>query len=154
VKVRHLPTVVDAVVWDGSEDAVRELRELGLDDCHFEPTGTTGPATLVIHTLEGERPALPGDVVIRGVVGQWYPVKPDVYAASYEPADHDPHYVDFGEDGWAIQHPYRCRPNLLDCDLHRRFSDWMATEDVPPVPHGRYELLDDLTIEPVQAGGS
>lgn len=42
---------------------------------------------LIIHTLEGDHLALPGDYIIRGVKGEFYPCKPDIFAASYEPAD-------------------------------------------------------------------
>ena len=40
-----------------------------------------------IHTLEGTMLAKPGDWIIRGVKGELYPCKPDIFAATYEPAD-------------------------------------------------------------------
>lgn len=51
-----------------------------------EPTGGGRPA-LFISTLEGEMRADPGDRVIRGVEGEFYPCKPGVFAATYEPVD-------------------------------------------------------------------
>ena len=42
---------------------------------------------LRIATLEGEMIASVGDWIIRGVKGEFYPCKPDVFAASYELAD-------------------------------------------------------------------
>lgn len=42
---------------------------------------------LVIPTLEGEHEASPGDWIIRGVKGEHYPCKPDIFAQTYEPAD-------------------------------------------------------------------
>lgn len=39
-----------------------------------------------IFTLEGVIDALPGDWIIRGVQGEHYPCKPDIFAATYEPA--------------------------------------------------------------------
>ena len=39
---------------------------------------------LVIATLEGEMTAKPGDWIIRGVAGEFYPCKPDIFAATYE----------------------------------------------------------------------
>ncbi len=42
---------------------------------------------LLIHTLEGILLASTGDWVIKGVRGEFYPCKPDVFAATYEPAD-------------------------------------------------------------------
>lgn len=39
-----------------------------------------------VRTLEGTMTANPGDWIIRGVQGEFYPCKPDVFAATYEPA--------------------------------------------------------------------
>ena len=44
---------------------------------------------LIIETLEGPMTVSPGDWVIRGVKGEFYPCKPDVFEKSYE-AIHDP----------------------------------------------------------------
>ena len=41
---------------------------------------------LTIRTLEGDHRANPGDWVIRGIKGELYPCKPDIFAATYEPA--------------------------------------------------------------------
>lgn len=40
-----------------------------------------------IPTLEGEMTASPGDWIITGVKGERYPCKPDIFAATYEPAE-------------------------------------------------------------------
>jgi hypothetical protein len=42
---------------------------------------------LTISTLEGDMRADVGDWVIKGVKGELYPCKPDIFAATYEPAD-------------------------------------------------------------------
>lgn len=39
-----------------------------------------------ISTLEGTMTAQPGDWIITGVKGEQYPCKPDIFAATYEPA--------------------------------------------------------------------
>lgn len=39
---------------------------------------------LVIPTLESEHIASPGDYIIKGVKGELYPCKPDIFAATYE----------------------------------------------------------------------
>ena len=41
---------------------------------------------LVIPTLEGDMKASSGDYVIQGVQGEFYPCKPDIFEATYEPA--------------------------------------------------------------------
>ena len=44
-------------------------------------------APLDIPTLEGVMHANPGDWIIRGVKGELYPCKPDIFEASYEPVE-------------------------------------------------------------------
>ena len=46
-----------------------------------------GPDRAVIKTLEGEMTARFGDWVIRGVAGELYPCKPDIFAQTYEAVD-------------------------------------------------------------------
>ena len=41
---------------------------------------------LVIHTLEGDHYASPGDYIIKGINGEFYPCKPDIFAKTYESA--------------------------------------------------------------------
>lgn len=40
---------------------------------------------LLIYTLEGVMRARPGDWIIKGVAGEIYPCKPDIFAATYDP---------------------------------------------------------------------
>ena len=42
---------------------------------------------IYIPTLEGEMKANPGDWIIKGVKGEFYPCKPDIFAATYEPVE-------------------------------------------------------------------
>lgn len=44
-------------------------------------------AEVVIHTLEGDMTANPGDWIVTGVNGERYPVKPDIFEKSYERVD-------------------------------------------------------------------
>lgn len=82
---RKKPVVVDAVLWTGCNYADLELLQLDAapgTELVFE----VGKATVQIPTLEGVMEARPGDYVIRGVKGELYPCKADVFAATYEPA--------------------------------------------------------------------
>jgi hypothetical protein len=51
----------------------------------FRVHGDHRPFGLAIQTLEGVMVAAPGDYVIRGVQGEFYPCKPDIFEATYEP---------------------------------------------------------------------
>jgi hypothetical protein len=45
------------------------------------------PEQRVILTREGDMRADPGDWIIRGIQGEEYPCKPDIFEATYEPVD-------------------------------------------------------------------
>ena len=91
-KYRKKPVVIDAVLYVGSGDVDPRL-EGRLPEWLWEafenevlvPTNGTDP--LVCHTLEGPLTVGPGDWIIRGIKGELYPCKPDVFEASYEPAE-------------------------------------------------------------------
>lgn len=53
---------------------------------HPDKTYTGGPLVIEIETLEGTMRAEPGDWIIRGVKGEFYPCKPDIFEATYETA--------------------------------------------------------------------
>lgn len=75
---RKKPVVVEAVQWTGENHA--EMCEF-IDPEAFEIIPRVG---LVIHTLEGDHHASPGDYIIKGVNGEFYPCKPDIFAETYE----------------------------------------------------------------------
>lgn len=52
----------------------------------FEDYVVADDKGLYINTLEGVMHASPGDWIIRGVQGEFYPCKPDIFDATYEPA--------------------------------------------------------------------
>ena len=77
---RKKPVVVEAVQWTGENHA--EMCEF-IDPEVFEIKPKEG---LIIHTLEGDHHASPGDYIIKGVNGEFYPCKPDIFAKTYDPA--------------------------------------------------------------------
>ncbi len=78
-KYRKKPVVIRAVQYTGknTEQILIELEmpEIGNDFLSND---------LIISTLEGDMHAKPGDYIIRGVSGEFYPCKPDIFAATYE----------------------------------------------------------------------
>lgn len=77
---RKKPVVIEAVQWTGENHA--EMCEF-IDPEVFEIIPRVG---LVIHTLEGDHHASPGDYIIKGVNGEFYPCKPDIFTKTYESA--------------------------------------------------------------------
>ena len=69
-------------VRPGQEHALRRAHEYDPSNGHCYPEDA--PQYLVIHTLEGDMRADVGDWIIRGVAGEFYPCKPDIFAATYE----------------------------------------------------------------------
>ena len=82
-KFRKKPVVVDAVQYNGGNGA--EIMEFtGATDELVEDFVNE---TISIHTLEGVMTARRGDWVIRGVKGEFYPCKPDIFEQTYEAVD-------------------------------------------------------------------
>jgi hypothetical protein len=79
---RKKPVVIEAVQWDATEPTGNRLREWSDHRVRHH-----GGAVCFIETLEGTMEARPGDWIIRGVKGEFYPCKPDIFAATYEPAE-------------------------------------------------------------------
>lgn len=84
MRYRKKPVVIDAVQWTGNPDCLRDLP--GADGC-FDHRIPTADRSLPIKTLEGTMTANVGDWIIRGVHGEYYPCKPEIFAATYEAAE-------------------------------------------------------------------
>ena len=54
-----------------------------------DPPAGHAPIGLLIPTLEGMMLGVEGDWIIRGIKGELYPCKPDIFAATYEPVEDD-----------------------------------------------------------------
>lgn len=79
---RKKPVVIYAHQWTG--DNYKEIADfMGYAPISSAPNLPTN--TLLIDTLEGDMMASVGDWIIRGVQGEYYPCKPDIFSATYEP---------------------------------------------------------------------
>lgn len=80
---RKKPVVIEAWKFDPS----RPVHEVpGWLSLNAVRTNAIGKMILPINTLEGTMVAAEGDWIIRGVKGEIYPCKPDIFEATYEPA--------------------------------------------------------------------
>ena len=94
VKFRKKPVVVEAAQWFDEYRGQRFDDDTPLNAVVLRRhpwTGHGGPCTLecapaqpVVETLEGPHVVTDGDWIIRGVAGEFYPCKPDLFAATYE----------------------------------------------------------------------
>lgn len=88
-RYRKKPVVIEAMHWDGAVNTATLIIDWMLAN-----GGTAryhdGPSALSIDTLEGTMTAVPGDYVIKGIKGEFYPCKEEIFEATYEPAGDTP----------------------------------------------------------------
>ena len=78
-KYRKKPVIVEAVIWTGNNiDEVKELAKSAVENIIFVNTN------LYIETLEGNMKVSVGDYIIKGIAGEFYPCKPDIFKETYE----------------------------------------------------------------------
>lgn len=95
-KFRKKPVVIEAKQATGTPDSNREIidwtrgsatpafMDTEVRNCSAEhPDGFDYPV-LKINTLEGAMTVKSGDWIIKGVKGEFYPCKPDIFAATYD----------------------------------------------------------------------
>lgn len=81
MKFKKKPVVIEAIQWTGEN--VNEI----LDFMKWKNADHDEKHGLVIHTLEGNHNATTGDWIIKGVAGEFYPCKPDIFLATYDKAE-------------------------------------------------------------------
>lgn len=74
------PVIIDAIQFDGKnwEDIGEFVGQQG--ECR-------GKDILIIKTLEGDMLANIGDWIIKGIKGEYYPCKPEIFEATYLPTN-------------------------------------------------------------------
>lgn len=82
MKFRKKPVVIEAMQFTDTDSVVEILA--WADGSVSFGTGGGSPDHLLIETLEGDMTASVGDWIIKGIAGEFYPCKPDVFAATYE----------------------------------------------------------------------
>lgn len=101
-KYRKKPIVVEAFKWTGGQDQTedpewiveclksgranvcKETESEEYYDGNAKPVSHVVDVWLEIETLEGTMRADQGDYIIKGIKGEIYPCKPDIFEASYE----------------------------------------------------------------------
>ena len=96
MKYRKRPVNIEALQWTGKNH--REMFDfLAYGTKHDSPIETSGvnfyidhgkvEGGLIIKTMEGEHIASIGDYIIKGIAGEFYPCKPDIFEKTYEKID-------------------------------------------------------------------
>lgn len=81
MKYRKKPVVIEAVQWSGNN--LNEILDF-MKDKQPNYYEDDEQKLLTIQTLEGNMIASVGDYIIKGVQGEFYPCKPDIFEQTYE----------------------------------------------------------------------
>lgn len=81
MRYRKKTVVIEAVKWNGDKvsEVVDWVREALEDNTLFRMG-----CDVIVDTLEGKMKASPGDYIIKGVQGELYPCKPDIFEKTYD----------------------------------------------------------------------
>ena len=81
MKYRKKPVIIEAHMFTGGASEPGWPRGWLATEHRFSESGES----VFIETLEGTHEGRVGDYIIRGVKGEFYPCKPDIFEATYEP---------------------------------------------------------------------
>jgi len=88
MKFRKKPVVIEAVQWNGKnfDEVMNFMQDFHGHKVNYENAEEAAykSGELHIKTLEGIMTASKNDWVIKGVKGEFYPCKPDIFEATYE----------------------------------------------------------------------
>ena len=91
MKFRKKPVVIEAVQWTGDNSTEIKLfvgKELKTSipphQMEFDYTIPNEVYTIIIPTLEGDMKAIKTDWIIRGINGEFYPCKKDIFEKTYD----------------------------------------------------------------------
>jgi hypothetical protein len=92
VRYRKRPVEVDAIHFDGSHQSVLAVMcfvDAGRGTTELDIYADSDPAKshITLQTLEGKMRANAGDWIVRGVRGEFHPVRGDIFAETYEPVE-------------------------------------------------------------------
>lgn len=95
MQYRKKPVVIEARQWDGTARTatpiidwiLQQHGETATYQCDSPRDCPNTEHRIAIPTLEGTMTADEGDWIIRGVQGEFYPCKPDIFDATYEPVE-------------------------------------------------------------------
>lgn len=92
-KYRKRPVVIEAIQWDGKGETFNKIvKFVGDKLCvceHGKANTIFEQYEFAINTLEGKMQVSNYDYIIKGVNGEFYPCKPDIFEKTYELVDNN-----------------------------------------------------------------
>lgn len=107
------PVVIEAIQWKGN-NFVEIDNFITIEHETYPSQGI-----VIIPTLEGIHEASLNDYIIKGVKGEFYPCKPDIFEITYEPVEEKPVVIHF--DGEAIANAVMRKIN----ERNKRIGDFI-----------------------------
>lgn len=88
-KYRKKPVVIEAFKWTGDHEQIEDPEWIidKIKSGEIWIGRDQNKTEMYIETLEGVMRGQPGDYIIKGVKGEIYPCKPDIFEATYEKVD-------------------------------------------------------------------
>jgi len=84
MKYRKKPVVIDAVQFFDTSESIFELGEFIDNQSTRISYADKDNPKVTITTLEGNITGSVGDYIIKGISGEFYPCKPDIFKKTYE----------------------------------------------------------------------
>ena len=84
MQYRKKPVIIEAVQFTGKNQS--EIKKFTDGQAVTVPMSKSLEPAMIIPTLEGDHRADKGDFIIKGVKGEFYPCKPEIFEETYESA--------------------------------------------------------------------
>ena len=109
-KYRKKPVVIEAIQLTDDNEVIAECIEwvegIDMSTCMFARSACISQVIhdkgMTIKTLEGDMKASIGDYIIKGINGEFYPCKPDIFEKTYDKVDDEIMYG--GKCGGGMSH--------------------------------------------------
>ena len=83
MRFKKKPIIVEAIRWDGTMESTNRVAAFGGEKVAW----WSNCSKMRCETLEGPLTVSVGDWIIKGFKGEFYPCKPDIFEATYEPVE-------------------------------------------------------------------
>ncbi len=81
-KYRKKPIVIEAIQFIGTSESFDEIKKWSKGNLYYDYQHN--PDNVYIETLEGHLYVTINDFIIKGIAGEFYPCKPDIFEKTYE----------------------------------------------------------------------
>lgn len=137
------PVTIQAVQWDGKN--LNEILDFAGPSAMFHVGTVDEVVDLKIITLEGTHIAKVGDYIIRGVNGEFYPCKPDIFEKTYNKPEYSLELDNSIENNFSYHEADSNK--IVKYGLIRKYAKDLAYCIKNNVPDGREKSLAMTKLE-------